>query len=313
MPFSLLCEIRGRKGDFFMADCPGCGKKIPVYQMSPYCKGCGVHLMFASFEGQFQKDRRIAEMSMAYFRYNMEKLRGSYVSNRALKFRIFAALAPVIALFIPLGSLAVNTPVYSSSVSFNVLGLVAGPFLTNGLFGSLDVFSAGPLFGPVAAELKTLILIYLAVTASAVIILLLELLSFIGNKKVSILTIIFSVFGIISSVLTKVLTTGLITAAAEAGSVVTASFGFMFILAALLFAVPLVASVFTLKYPPVYNFREGDELRVEYRRKYKKGEIELLNIPAPIYESEADKEEKRRLISEAYNMGDEKEEVTVSE
>ena len=113
--------------------------------------------------------------------------------------------------------------------------------------------------------------------------------------------------------LTKVLTTGLVTAAAETGSVVTASFGFMFILAALLFAVPLVASVFTLKYPPVYNFREGDELRVEYRRKYKKGEIELLGIPAPIYESEADKEEKRRLISEAYNMGEEKEEVTVSE
>ena len=72
-----------------------------------------------------------------------------------------------------------------------------------------------------------------------------------------------------------------------------------------------MAAVLTLQNPPVYNFREGDELRVEYRRKYKKGQIALLEIPAPIYESEEDKAEKRRLISEAYNMGKEEEEVAV--
>ena len=294
-----------------MADCPKCGKKIPVYQMSPYCRSCGVHLMFASFEGQFQKDRRIAEMSMAFFRYNIVKLKSAYISTKALKIRIFAALAPVIALFIPLGSLAVNTPLYSSSLSFNVLGLVFGPLFTNGLFGRLDTLASGPVFGAVAAELKTLILIYLAVAASAVLILLLELLSFIGNKKVSILTIIFSVTGLVSVVLTRVLTTGLVSAAAETGSAVTVSFSLLFILAALLFAVPAVAAVLTLKNPPVYNFREGDELRVEYRRKYKKGQIALLDIPAPIYESEEERAEKRRLISEAYNMGNEDEEVAV--
>lgn len=296
-----------------MADCPKCGKKIPVYQMSSYCKGCGVHLMFASFEGQFQKDRRIAEMSMANFRYNMCKLKSAYISTKAHKFRIFAALVPLIALFIPLGALSINTPVYSSSLSFNVLGLVFEPLLSNGLFGKLDAFSRGPLFGAVAAELKTLILIYLVMTVSAVVILLIELLSFIGNKKVSIITILFSITGIVSAVLTRVLTSGLVTACENAGTVAEASFNVMFILAALLFAVPLAASVLTLKNPPVYNFREGDELRVEYRRKYKKGKIALMDIPAPIYESEEDKEEKRRLISEAYNMGEEKEEVTAGE
>ena len=139
-----------------MADCPKCGKKIPVYQMSPYCKGCGVHLMFASFEGQFQKDRRIAEMSMAFFRYNMVRLKSNYISTKALKLRILAALLPVIALFIPLGSLAINTPLYSSQLSFNVLGLVFGPLFTNGLFGKLDALASGPVFGAVAAELKAL-------------------------------------------------------------------------------------------------------------------------------------------------------------
>ncbi len=294
-----------------MADCPKCSAHIKVWQMSPYCKSCGVHLMFASFEGQFQKDRRIAEMSMANFRYLLVKLKSAYISTKALQFRIFAALVPLAALFIPLGSLTVNTPVYSSSLSFNVLGLVFGPLFTNGLFGKLDAFSVGPVFGAVAAELKALILIYLIMAASAVLILLLELLSFIGNKKVSILTIIFSVTGITSAVLTRALTTGLVSAAAETGSVITVSFNILFILAALLFAVPAAASVLTLKNPPVYNFREGDELRVEYRRKYKKGQIALLDIPAPIYLSEEDKEEKRKLISEAYNMGDEEEEVAV--
>ena len=109
--------------------------------------------------------------------------------------------------------------------------------------------------------------------------------------------------GIISSLAAGIFALSM-KASSQAGAVsVTASF--LFVVSALLFAVPLVCSVFCLKNPPVYNFREGDELRVEYRRKYKKGQIELLDIPAPIYESEEDKKERQKLISEAYNMSDE--------
>lgn len=286
-----------------MADCPKCGKHIKVWQMSPYCKSCGVHLMFASFEEQFQKDRRLAEMSMANFRYLLVKLKSAYVSGKAQKLKIASVFLPLIALLIPFGSFSVNTPVYSSEISFNLIGLFMGPFFFNGLFGKLDALSLSPVFGEALASLKTLMLIFAVAAVCAVVILLSELICFIGNKKVQITTIIFSVIGIIATVASGIFASSMSSLAR--GEALNISVSFIFIVSALLFAVPLVNAVFCLKNPPVYKFREGDELRVEYRRKYKKGEIKLFDIPAPIYESEEDKRERQKLISEAYNMNEE--------
>lgn len=292
-----------------MADCPKCGKHIKIYQMSPYCKNCGTHLMFASFEGQFEKDRRIAEMSMANFRYNLVKFKSAYASGKAQKLKIASVFFPLIALLLPMGNLTVTSPLYSSDISFNIIGLFVEPFFLNGLFGKLDAFSLSPVFGDVVSSLKTLMLIYAAAAVCAVLVLLLELICFIGNKKVQILTVIFSAAGIAAIIAAGIFAFSLKAAAEVTGSIVTVSISFLFILAAFLFAVPLVSALFCLKNPPVYSFREGDELRVEYRRKYKKGEIKLLDIPTPIYESEEDKTERRKLISEAYNINED-EEVT---
>ena len=79
------------------SSCPKCGTTLKIYQMSPYCKKCGVHLMFASFEGQFEKDRRVAEMSMANFRYSMVKLKTAYNGGKAQKLRIAFAFIPLLA------------------------------------------------------------------------------------------------------------------------------------------------------------------------------------------------------------------------
>ncbi len=294
-----------------MARCPKCDKHIKVYQMSPYCNNCGVHLMFASFEGQFEKDRRLAEMSMAYFRYNFTKLKSAYISGKAQKFKIFASLVPLLALFIPFGALTVDTTVYSLNLSYNAIGLIFGALLGDGLFGKLDGLAVTPVFGDVAASLKMLILIYLISAVGAVLVLLLELLSFIGNKKVCVLTSLFSVVGLISTLASGFMASSLTKVCEAAGSMVQSQSNYIFILSALLFIIPVVACVMCLKNPPVYNFKEGDELRVEYRKKYKKGKIALLDIPAPIYESKEDIEERNKLISQAYNISEE--EVTADE
>ncbi len=282
-----------------MASCPKCGTALKIWQMSPYCKKCGVHLMFASFEGQFEKDRRIAEMSMANFRYNMVKLKTAYVGGLAQKLRIAFAFIPLFSVLLPLGSVAIATPVYNSTVTYNVIDLVVGGIL-GGLFGKLGTFAQGPVFGAVAAALQPLMIAYLVMAACAVLILLIGALGFIGNKKTSVIMAVFSVLGMVGSVLVKVMADGVTAAAETAGSLVDAQSNVLFLVAMLLFVPPLVASILCLKNPPVRVFREGDELRVDYRRKWKKGEIDLLSIPAPIYESAEDKAEKQKLISEAY-------------
>lgn len=284
-----------------MTKCPKCSGRIRAYQMSPYCKSCGVNLMFASFEEQFEKDRRIAEMSMANFRYQLVRLKSSYISGRPRKFRLIAAIIPLIALLLPLGNLEITAqPVYSASVDFNIFGLVVSPFM-NGTIMRLDALSSGPVFGGIASSLKTVIIVYLIMTLCAVLIFLFELLSFIGNKAVSLIISALSAAGIISAAAFRICASSLIKEAAGAGPFAAASCNVLFIIAMVLFIVPLLAGIWCFKIPPVYEFKEGDELRVEYRRKYKKGQIKLFDIPAPIYESTEDKEEKRRLISEAYN------------
>lgn len=286
-----------------MADCPKCRTHIKVTQMSPYCKCCGAHLMFASFEDQFQKDRRIAEMSMANFRYLLVKLKGAYASGKYQKLKLASVFFPLIALLIPFGGFSISTPLYSSETVFNVIGLFVGPFFMNGLFGKIDGLSLSPVFGEHLVSLKILMLVYAAAVISAVLILLAGLLCFIGNKKVQIISILFSVSGFISFIVCGAFAFSM--SAAAVGNAVSISVSLLFIVSALLFLLPFTASLLCLKNPPVYNFREGDELRVEYRRKYKKGEIKLLDIPAPIYESEEDRKERQKLVSEAYNMNNE--------
>ncbi len=282
-----------------MTRCPKCDAALKIWQMSPYCKKCGVHLMFASFEGQFEKDRRIAEMSMANFRYNVVKLKSAYTGGVAQKLRIAFAFVPLVALLLPLADLHITTPFYESSFTLSAIDVIIKGMM-GGLLGQFDAFAQGAVFGPVAAALKTCIFAYLVMAAAAVLNLLAGALSFIGNKKASVMMIVFSAVGMLGAVLTKVSGASLVAAGEAAGSVADASCGMLFAVALLLFVPPVVAAVLCLKKPPVRVFREGDELRVDYRRKWKKGEIELLAIPAPIYESDADRAEKQKLISAAY-------------
>lgn len=292
-----------------MARCPKCDAVLRLYQMSPYCKKCGVHIMFASFEGQFEKDRRIAEMSMANFRCNMVKFKSAYLGGTAQKLRLAFAFVPLLSLLVPLGSLTVQTPVYEASFTFSAIDVIAKGIL-GGLTGKLGVFAQGPVFGETAAALQHFIFVYLVLAAAAVFVLLFGILAFIGNKKTSVLMSVFSCVGMLAAVLSKVFAASVATAAEATGGLVTASGNLLFLLALVLFVPPVAGSVLCLKKPPLRKFREGDELRVEYRRKWKKGQMELLAIPAPIYESEEDRAEKQMLISRAYHQ--QEEEVTAN-
>lgn len=287
-----------------MAKCPKCDAVLRIYQMSPYCKKCGVHIMFASFEGQFEKDRRISEMSMANFRYNFVKLKSAYIGGLAQKLRIAFAFVPLLSLLLPLGSVQVLTPVYEASFAFHAIDVIAKGIL-GGLAGKLGTFAQGPVFGETAAALQTFIIGYMVMAGAAVLVFLFGVLAFIGNKKTSVLMSVFSVIGMVGAVLTKVFGAAVAAAAEGTGGLVAANSNLLFLLACVLFALPVAGSVLSLQKPPVRNYREGDELRVEYRRKWKKGQIELMDIPAPIYESEEDRAEKRKLISQAYRTQEE--------
>ncbi len=285
-----------------MANCPKCGHKLSIFNVSQYCPKCGVNIMYANFEPQFQKDRRIAEMSLAGFHINVEKFKSFFVSGLPQKLKIFAALLPLAAVVIPFGSLSVNTPVYSDSISFSAIDLVYSAFYDGDLYSRVSSLADTEPFGGVASSASALMLCFLAAAAFAALILVDELICFIGNKKSNIVMAVLGAGGIASLCAAAVIAFRLKKACAQFSDVFTCSVNPLFIVGILLFALTVFVAVWNLKKPPVRHFQPEDILRNEYRRKYKAGEIALLDIPAPIAETESERAEKERLVRQAYNM-----------
>ena len=282
-----------------MAVCPRCQKKLKLWHVSQYCPYCGTNIVFQSFEANFEKDRRLAEMSLAGFRVKMEKLKKAYLSGWPQKLKIAACVLPLAGLFAPLGGMNVKMGWYEDSLWFWALDLVYNAFMGKGYFGAFGSFGDAPVFG-------------MAVTLCAVGILLTELFCFAGNKRTGAVITAFSAVGIGASVAEYVFCRAAVNAA-PVGSVFAGYLnGPVFLVPVLLFAFAGVAAVLCLKKPPVITVSKGDALRLAYREKLRRGEIALTDIPAPIYESEEERKEKEKLIRGAYHMDDVKEAEEVS-
>lgn len=289
-----------------MAVCPKCNKKLRIWHISQYCPYCGTNVVFHSFQPQFEKDRRIAEMSIGSFRVKLEKVKKAFLSGVPQKLKIAACILPLVGLFVPLGSFAVNSSLYEKKLTFWALDMVYNAFMGEGYFAVAGEFASDPVFGAACSALKTAMLCFAVMALAAVGILLCELLCFAGNKRTGVSIAAFSAVGIAGAAAAKIACSN--AAACATDGLITASSNILFIVPVLLFAFAAFSAIWAVKDPPVYEFKEGDELRDDYYKKYKKGEIELMAIPAPIYESEEERLEKEKLIKGAYQM-DEAQEV----
>lgn len=288
-----------------MANCPKCKKKLHIWHVSQYCPYCGTNIVFGSFEQQFEIDRRIAEMSAGSFRVILEKLKKAFVSGTAQKLKIVACILPLAGLFVPLGSFSVETALYEKKITFWALDMVYNAFMGGG-YGELGMFKDAPVFADAAAAISNAMLVFAVTALCAVAILLSELLCFTGNKRSGISITVFSVLGIAGTVVTKVFCSAA-ASCAEASQIMSASSGILFLIPVAFFAFAAVCGIWGIRRPPVYAFREGDELRADYYNKYKKGKINLMDIPAPISETDEEKAEREKLIKGAYHMeGEEK-------
>lgn len=289
-----------------MAVCPKCSKKLKVWNISQYCPYCGTNIVFHSFLPQFEKDRRIAEMSIGSFRVKLEKVKKAFLSGTPQKLKIAACILPLAGLFVPLGSFSVNSALYEKKLTFWALDMVYNALMGEGYFGIAGSFAGDPVFGAAASALKLAMLCFVVMALTAVGIFLCELLCFAGNKRTGVAVTVFSAIGVIGTVAAKIACSKV--AACSTEGLIAASSNIMFIVPILLFAFAAFAAIWAMKNPPVYEFKEGDEERDAYYKKYKKGEIDLMDIPAPIHESEEERKEKEKLIRGAYQM-DEAEEV----
>lgn len=295
-----------------MAICPKCQKKLKLWHVSQYCPYCGTNIVFHSFETNFEKDRRLAEMSLANFRVKLEKAKKAYLPGWPQKLKIAACILPLAGLFVPLGGMNVKMGWYEDALWFWALDLVYNAFMGKGYFGAFGSFGDAPVFGPAVTALRTAMLCCAVAALCAVGILLTELFCFAGNKRTGAVITAFSLLGAGATAAEYAFCRAAVNAA-PVGSVFSGYLnGPLFLVPLLLFAFAAFAAILCLKKPPVIAVSEGDRLRLDYREKLRRGEIDLLDVPAPIYESEEDRLEKEKLIRGAYHMDEVKEAEEVS-
>lgn len=279
-----------------MKNCPKCGGRIRIYNVSQYCPHCKTNLMFYGFEERFYADAKLAEMSLANVRVKMQKLKVGLVGGKLQILRLIAFLFPIAALLAPFGSLTVTLPVFTRTYAVSGLGLYTA--FTDGTFGLLGQLSGALIVGDDAKTLQAAYFALIATAAFAVLILLFSILSFISFKKMAVMLCTFSVLGTAGGAVTAVITNRL----ASSGTLLTFESSIWGIIAVtvgfgIVFALNLIIAIKGL---PI-EYKPGDLERVAVRKKYLNKEISLDDIEYPIFQTEEERLARLEAIKKTEN------------
>ncbi len=285
-----------------MKNCPKCGGKIHIYNVSQYCPHCKTNLMFYGFEERFYRDAKITELSMANVRVKFQKFKVGLVGGRLQILRLLAMLLPVAALLAPHGSVSINLPVFSKTFSVDGLGFFNA--FSDGTFNLLGSFKDAMIIGETAKILQTAYFALLATAVFAVLALVFTVLGFVSFKKMAASICVFSVLGIGAGVTTTVISSRLVSV----GEMIAAKSSPLGLIALIVgFGIVFALNFVIAKKGLPIEYKPFDLERMEVRKKYLKNQINLDDLPFPIYETEEEKEArlaKIRKTEEEYAMAE---------
>ena len=286
--------------------CPKCGNEIPFYDLKPNCSHCGVNIMYYTQEEGLARDAKRTELESASARMIIARVKAEFIKGKLAVFRMIAVLAMVAALLVPYGGAHYTLPFFDGKFSVGILGIVQG--IQSGLLLKIPVFLKSALVSgqtraacvPAAVFVITVILDviifgafffgFLNLTKAAEVM-----------KKTCIVGMIVSVIGQAASLIVK------FTTHDSPAAKVTMGFGAL-VSCAMLLVVYLINSAMLKKgIEPVY--RENDIKRKEMLKQYRRGEINLDDLPLPIFESEEEHEERIKALEEALKAEEEGKEL----
>ena len=265
-----------------MAQCPKCGKKLKLTDISQFCPACGVNMRFVDFEKNFYKEAKLAELSQANMHVKVRRLKASFIGSKLAIARLVVMILPLLALLIPAGTFSISLPYKEASFAFSGLGVYS--LFTDGGLDYIMKMTGSLVDSAAFSALKTALICYLAVAVIAVLILFISIFCFCSIKNMQKVNVILAIFGIVASVIDMVLIMRFEKVAAS-GVFLSGKNGFGLIVAILLFIVVLVVNFLLVKKGIPVEYDEGMEERVKIFRKVKAGEIDIDSLPQPIVET----------------------------
>ena len=266
-----------------MANCPKCGKKLKLTDISQFCPECGVNMRFVNFEENFYREAKLAELSQASMHVKVKRLKASFVGSKLTIARLIVMLLPLASLLIPAGSFSISLPYKDASFQFSVLGAM------NLLPGSADFSYIQSMAGSAANGAACQAFVnafyaYAAVAVFGVLVLFGSLLCFISYKNMQKVNVVFSGLGMCACIAAMVMIGRFVKASASAGIVSAKNGVGLWVGLAMFLAVFIVNLLLCIKGIPV-QYDEGMVERAEIYQKVKAGEIDLESLPQPVVET----------------------------
>lgn len=267
-----------------MANCPKCGYKLKITDISQYCPKCKVNMRFYGFEENFYREAKIAELSQAGILCKIRRLKSAFIGSKITIARLIVMLLPAAALLLPAGSAQIALPYKTADVPFSILGLVN--LFTTGDLNYIMSMTGSSFAGGDFSKLRLALFSFIAVAFFAVVVLLTSILCFISVKNMQKITSVAAGLGIIGGIVSIIITAGFVSAV-NGSPIISAENGFGMILVILMFgavlAVNLILSIKGIK----VEYDEGMLERAEIYKKVKAGEISIDDLPQPVVETAA--------------------------
>lgn len=278
-----------------MANCPNCGKKLKLTDLSQFCPACGVNMRFVNFEENFYREAKYAELAQAQVRVKFRRFKGAFVGSRLTIVRLCISLLPLLTLLIPSGAFLLKLPFYENKIDFGVFGLIS--LFTGGDLGYVLGMTGSGFAGAAFTSLRTALFSYLAVAFFGVAVLLASLLCFLSIKNMQ--KVISGIAGVGAAVTIAAEALILRFASVYAGSpVVSGKFGFgLLVTEAAFIAVIAVNMLLNKKGVPV-EYGEGMEERARLYKELKAGKIDLDALPQPVVPTEETKKIDEEIAKE---------------
>lgn len=276
--------------------CPKCGAEIPFYDLKPNCKKCGVNIMYYTQEQDLIHDAKRAELEFASARIVLAKIKAAFIGGKLQIIRIVTTLLCIGALVLPFATLNITAPFLEEKLDIGGLGIYN--LVSSGMYTSLLDLCKSTLLGNFTKLTLAIAAAFILLAVAAVVILVMWILNFLEIKSYAKKLTVTSFVGVALALICGI--TAFVSKAILGSSSfcnLKPTFGFALAIAA--FAVNAVINLLIYKSDIVLNVKENDYLRRDTLKKVKKGEINIDDLPLPVYETEGEKEERLKALEEA--------------
>ncbi len=286
--------------------CPKCGGEIPFYHLKPNCEHCGVNIMYYTQEEGLTRDAKRTELEGAVARMVIARVKAEFIGSKLAIIRLACSVLAVAALLVPFASVKYAVPFFNQTLSVGIIGIIQG--FTSGLILKVPQFLSSAVFAKqtLAAVVPAAFLVIIVLIDAAIVVgLLLGFLNLTKGanfmKKTALVGVAVSIVAQIAVVVMKF--------TAPDSSLASVSLGFGALAAAAMFLVLYFLNRAMLKAGIEPQYKENDLKRRDLLKKVRAGEVNLDDLPLPVFESEDEHEARMQQLQEALQAEEEGKEL----